>query len=210
MTRPSRKKNRRGEKQLNLVGIDEAGRGPLAGPVAVGAVLLPRGFDAALLCGVRDSKQLTPRAREEWYAQMLTWRRGGFLSFSVALVGAAHIDRAGIVSAINLALRRSLARLSADPESSRILLDGGLRAPAHYEYQETIIRGDESEEVIALASIAAKVVRDRHMRRLSLMHPEYDFSVHKGYGTAAHYRALKKHGISPVHRRSFLRSPRGS
>ncbi len=197
-------------KRPNIIGIDEAGRGPLAGPVAVGAVLIPRGFNTALLSGVRDSKQLTERKREEWYAQMLSWRRDGFLSFSVALVGAVHIDRAGIVSAINLALHRSLARLSADPASSRVLLDGGLRAPAHYEYQKTIIRGDESEEAIALASIAAKVTRDRHMRRLGVLYPEYAFAVHKGYGTPAHYRALKKHGISPVHRRSFLRSTRKS
>lgn len=208
MARRSWTKRTVAKERLNLVGIDEAGRGPLAGPVAVGAVLLPAGFDMRLVSGVRDSKQLTERAREEWYGRMLLWRRGGLLAFSVALVGAAHIDSVGIVPAIRLGLARAITRLSAEPRSCRVLLDGGLRAPGRFIFQETIIRGDESEEVIALASIVAKVTRDRHMRRIGLAHPEYDFSVHKGYGTAAHYRALKRHGLSPVHRRSFLQSLR--
>lgn len=205
MARRSRTKQTAAGKRLALVGIDEAGRGPLAGPVAVGAVFLPRGFNRRLIDGVRDSKQLTERAREEWFRLLRSWRREGALAFSVALVGAQHIDRFGIVSAVRLGIRRTLARLPAQTEGARILLDGGLRAPSRFEIQETIIRGDESEPVIALASIAAKVTRDRFMRSLAEEYPHYGFETHKGYGTAAHYRAVQKLGRSPEHRSSFLR-----
>jgi ribonuclease HII len=201
MTQRSRTKKTAAQKRLNLVGIDEAGRGPLAGPVAVGAVFLPVGFNTALIRGVKDSKQLSAKGREEWYTRLVSLRRDGLLSFSVALVGAAHIDRAGIVPAIRLALQRSLGRLPVDPATARVLLDGGLRAPEQFVFQETIIRGDESEEVIAPPQSRRRSCATG-MCRLDALHPEYDFQYTKGTvhpRTTARSRAWN----FSVHRRTF-------
>jgi ribonuclease HII len=185
-----------------IVGIDEAGRGPLAGPVAVGAVALLQlaGLD---LTGLKDSKQLSPAARAAWFLKMRDWRAAGQLNYATALVGAKLIDERGISWAIRSGLARCLQKLEIGFDS-RILLDGGLRAPKLYLNQTTIIRGDESEPAIALASIAAKIRRDRHLVRLAQRYPDYGFEIHKGYGTARHYAALAQHGPCPIHRRSFL------
>ena len=184
-----------------LIGIDEVGRGPLAGPVAVGAVLA----SSRMLKHFRDikeSKQLTPLARVEWVAKMETLECEE-LRFVVSMVSAATIDRIGIVPAIRSALERSLLKLDANAGECRVLLDGGLRAPAHYIDQLTIIRGDAQETVIAMASVVAKVHRDRYMVRLHKKYPLYDFDQHKGYGTRRHVSALKTHGLSDMHRVSF-------
>ncbi|MDO8514722.1 MAG: ribonuclease HII [bacterium] len=186
-----------------LIGIDEAGRGPLAGPVAVGAVMVPHDFDWKILKGVRDSKQLTPFAREEWYRKLRAMRQAGMLDFSVSFSAAGTIDRRGIVFAIHSALTRCLIKLDATPEQCEIRLDGSLRAPEIFTVQKTIIRGDESEPVISLASIAAKVTRDRLMQRLAEKYPAYDFRAHKGYGTPRHQKMIHKHGLCPLHRTSF-------
>jgi ribonuclease HII len=185
-----------------IVGIDEAGRGPLAGPVAVGAVALLQlaGLD---LTGLKDSKQLSAAARAAWFLKMRDWRAAGQLNYATALVGAKLIDERGISWAIRSGLARCLQKLEIGFDS-RILLDGGLRAPKLYLNQTTIIRGDESEPAIALASIAAKIRRDRHLVRLAQRYPDYGFEIHKGYGTARHYAALAQHGPCPIHRRSFL------
>lgn len=188
------------------IGIDEAGRGPLAGPVSVGAVLLAPHFDRSLIASVKDSKKLTETAREAWYGQMLLWQKEGSLRFSVAYTSAERIDRLGIVWAVTSALSRALSKLEAPSENSLVLLDGGLRAPEMYVRQQTIIRGDASEPVIALASIAAKVRRDRLMKRLAKQYPGYDFEVHKGYGTKKHQAAIAQLGLSDMHRRTFCRS----
>lgn len=185
------------------------GRGPLAGPVAIGAVVfkakhgrdLPAEFLAA-----RDSKQLTHEKREEWYGRIKAAREKGVLDYRVAFVSAAQIDKQGIVPALNLAMRRALARLDLDPTHTLVLLDGSLYAPEHFLFQQTIVGGDRSEPIISLASIAAKVLRDRKMSRLAREFPRYGFEIHKGYGTGAHIKALKKHGPSEVHRRSFIKS----
>lgn len=176
----------------------------MAGPVAVGAVAVPRHFDFALLAGVRDSKQMSELGREIWFEKLRILEQEEGLRYAVVFSSAHYIDAKGIVPAVQVALARALRSLEASAETSRILLDGSLKAPARFIFQQTIIRGDETEPLISLASIAAKVRRDRLMRRLAMRYPEYGFETHKGYGTKAHYGALKKHGPSAIHRRSFL------
>ncbi len=188
-----------------IIGIDEAGRGPLAGPVAVAAVAVKRGYDWRPF-DLKDSKQLSPRRRTEWYQWLLAARRQGRLDFAVSLVGEKIIDERGIVTAVRLGLERVLRRLKLAPESCRVLLDGGLRAPKFYLKQKTIIRGDSLVPIIMLASIAAKVRRDRRLISWAARYPGYSFEIHKGYGTKAHYQALRRLGLTPVHRRSFCRS----
>ena len=192
-----------------IVGIDEVGRGPLAGPVAVGVLVLKESrkrFRPDAHRGetfLRDSKQLSAKQREKWFEIIRAERQRGALDFSVSFVSHKLIDKRGLTWALRIATARSLARL-AIPNDSAIFLDGGLRAPKIFKNQRTIIKGDEKIPAIALASIVAKVTRDRLMIRLAKKYPQYGFEKHKGYGTAAHYEALKKHGLCPIHRRSFL------
>jgi ribonuclease HII len=189
-----------------LIGIDEAGRGPLAGPVAVGVVMVPIAFEMSLLMSVRDSKQLSAEMREFWLEIIRRAERADMLRHAVGLASAAMIDEKGIVSAINYAMARALRTVGADPQHTRVLLDGSLHAPEMFSMQETIIKGDEKEPLIALASIAAKVTRDRLMIRQAKRYPAYGFEVHKGYGTARHLANIATEGLSPLHRRSFCRS----
>jgi len=189
--------------QTFLIGIDEAGRGPLAGPVSVGAVIVPADFDWNLLQGVRDSKKLSEKKREEIFERTRELEKTSLLHFSVSTSSAAYIDTYGIVPAIKRALSEALSRFEIAPVDCRVLLDGSLSAPAEYIHQETIIGGDDTEPVISLASIMAKVTRDRLMQRLSPKYPAYDFHVHKGYGTASHRLAIAQWGLSPVHRATF-------
>ncbi len=186
-----------------VIGIDEAGRGPLAGPVAVGAVMVPLDFDWSVLEGVRDSKKLSEKKREEIFVHAGELQLSGALRFSVSTSSAAYIDRYGIVPAIKRALAEVLSRFEIEPHECRVLLDGSLKAPVEYIHQETIIRGDDTEPIISLASIMAKVTRDRLMKRLSPKYPEYDFHVHKGYGTASHLSVIGRYGLSDIHRASF-------
>jgi ribonuclease HII len=187
-----------------MLGVDEAGRGPLAGPVAVGVVAAPEGFDIAKeFPGVADSKKLSPKKREEIFALLLERTVQGDVRFTVEFEDATSIDTNGIATAVRTAVNRGIYALHPDPESVRVLLDGLLKAPPEY-IQETIVRGDESVPIISLASIAAKVTRDKFMTELSSEYPLYGFEGHKGYGTKAHYEALEKYGISPVHRHSFV------
>ena len=198
-------------KRKHIVGIDEVGRGPIAGPVAVGAVLI---FSehykkvAKLFPVVKDSKKLSAKARESWLVNIRDAERSGFLRSKVSFVSSLEIDKKGIAPGIRKALTESLDSVNSvkdDPSQIRVLLDGGLKAPAQYEFQETIIKGDEKELAIALASIVAKVTRDEVMTKLAKKFPQYGFEQHKGYGTRAHYAALKKHGLSKHHRKSFLK-----
>ncbi len=189
-----------------LVGVDEAGRGPLAGPVAVGLVAVPRGYSVKKhFPGVADSKKLSPKKREALFALLEAAVKRGEVSFVVEFSTAACIDRIGITRAIARALNRGLAKLTAVlPERTfEVFLDGSLYAPPQYT-QKTIIRGDATESVISLASIAAKVVRDRCMVRAARRFPGYQFEVHKGYGTKAHYTVLLRQGPSTLHRKTFL------
>ena len=188
-----------------LVGIDEVGRGPLAGPVAVGAVAVPHDFDWDLVSGVRDSKKLTPRAREEWSKKLQNLRSAKKLDFSVSFSSVRMIDRSGIVFAIRSALAKCLKQLGATPRNCEILLDGSLYAPKKFLAQKTIIHGDDLEPVISMASIVAKVWRDNLMRRMSVQYPKYGLDLHKGYGTLLHLQAIEKHGLSVLHRKSFCK-----
>lgn len=203
------------------IGIDEVGRGPLAGPVMVGAALVPSDFDWALLPGVTDSKKLSEKKRECIYETACTLQVEGKLFFSVAGESATVIDEIGIVPAIRKALTQAIQevveiasahyspsnpRLPPGVGSVRVLLDGGLTAPAEFVQQETIIKGDAKESVIGLASIIAKVTRDREMVRLAHEYPGYGLEVHKGYGTVAHRTAITGHGMSAIHRRSFCKN----
>ena len=185
-----------------IIGIDEVGRGPIAGPVTVGAVLLPNSYSWHDFKGLKDSKKLTKKDREVWFSQV---RGMGGISYKVSSVSEKVIDKKGIVYSIRLAILRSLNKLDVNPKECLVLLDGGLCAPKKFVYQKTIIRGDEKEYSIALASIMAKVTRDRKMVQLSKKYPEYGFDSHKGYGTKRHYEEIKKHGMCDIHRRSFFK-----
>ncbi len=187
----------------HTIGIDEAGRGPLAGPVAVGVVLMPKTFNKKLLKGIRDSKKLTESGREMWYAKMQQWKDEGKINFHVSLVSAKIIDTKGISYAIRQGIKNSLRKVKADASVCSVLLDGSLKAPEEFMKQKTIIKGDEKEAVISLASIAAKVTRDRKMVIFGSKLPQYGFEIHKGYGTAIHRKNIVKHGFSSLHRLTF-------
>lgn len=192
------------KKQRYIIGIDEVGRGPLAGPVAVGAVATT----PAILRKFRDikeSKQLSAEKREAWVKRITAEKKlaGDELRFAVAMVSAKEIDRIGIAPAIRKALARALKVLALDPSSVTVLLDGGLKAPPEYKKQKTIIRGDASETAIAMASVVAKVRRDKLMVRLAKNYPHHDLATNKGYGTAKHIALIRKHGLSEIHRKSF-------
>ncbi len=185
------------------IGIDEAGRGPLAGPVTLAAVICPKNVALNFFFGIKDSKRLTLKRREEWLKKIKSHPKIFYLAVSV---GPAIIDRVGIACAIRQAVGRVLCRIDAGRfGKTEILLDGSLRAPEKYP-QKTIIKGDEKIPVIAAASIVAKVSRDRKMMRFSRLFPKYAFEIHKGYGTRLHYKMLKKHGLCRIHRRSFLKN----
>lgn len=190
-------------KMRYVVGIDEAGRGPLAGPVAVGAVLIPLGFNKNFFKSIHDSKKLSPSERELWFELALEARKEGVLDFAVSLVSEKVIDRKGISYAIRLGIKRSLITLGA-PEDSQVYLDGGIKAPEQFRHQLTVIKGDEKIPIISLASIVAKVIRDRKMVRFSKKFPEFNFDMHKGYGTSLHRQAIRKFGSTVIHRQSFL------
>lgn len=198
-----------------VIGVDEAGRGPLAGPVAVGVVTVPEGFDVAKeFAGVADSKKLSEKKREEIFEMLEARVALGDARFTVEFESAEVIDEEGIATAVRRALDRGIDTLTrgilvdtrmplVQKSDFHIMLDGSLHAPTEYE-QETIINGDELMPIISLASIAAKVSRDHLMYELAKKYPEYSFEKHKGYGTKAHYEALQKHGICAIHRRSFI------
>ncbi|MDO8624095.1 MAG: ribonuclease HII [bacterium] len=187
-----------------IIGVDEAGRGPLAGPVAVGIVAVPENFIIAReFPNLADSKQMTPLARVKMFKLMRARMRNGDINFCVRFTSAKRIDAWGLTRAVRSAVSRGVRYLAPEAEGVRIYLDGLLTAPIAYD-QQTIIGGDEAVPVISLASIAAKVVRDRLMTRLAKLFPEYGFEIHKGYGTKTHYQALKKHGPCEIHRRTFL------
>ncbi|MCX6738466.1 MAG: ribonuclease HII [Candidatus Parcubacteria bacterium] len=191
-----------------VVGIDEAGRGPLAGPVSVGAVCFSvhdiRRFKKFSF-GVKDSKKLTAEKREAWFLKIEKEMIAEKFSFAVAFSSSEMIDTRGLSFAIRNALAEALMKLACPPESTLVLLDGSLHAPKEYLFQKTIIHGDDIEPIISLASIGAKVLRDREMIALSQQYPEYGFERHKGYGTKKHYEMIEKYGIlEGIHRKSFL------
>ena len=186
-----------------LIGVDEAGRGPLAGPVSVGIAMVPAGFNIRkAFPGINDSKQLTEKKREELYKIALVLKKAGTIDFCVRFASAETIDRIGITKAVTRGVWGGVKKLGRNPKEVHVLLDGLLHAPPEYS-QKTIIRGDATEPIISLASIVAKVSRDRLMCRLAKQYPEYGFEIHKGYGTKSHRETLARMGISEVHRRTY-------
>ena len=190
-----------------ILGVDEAGRGPIAGPVSVGVVAFEEGFDLlAVFPGLNDSKQLSEKKREVLFGILEEQVRHGNVKFQVELSSAQMIDEKGIVPAIRLALDKGVKALLPNSLGGKVFLDGALRAPSEYE-QETVIGGDGIIPAIMLASVAAKVVRDRLMvNEIAKQFPAYNFEKHKGYGTKAHYAAIMEHGLCNEHRRTFLKS----
>ena len=190
-----------------LIGIDEAGKGPLAGPVAVGVVKVAAGFDWRLIPGVGDSNKTSPKNREAIFGRALQLKKEGKLDFAAVQTSASYIDAKGIVPAIRIAMKKGLAKVKADPKVCHIKLDGSLKAPGEFS-QETIIKGDAKELVIGLASIMAKVTRDRYMETLSRKSQfiNYSFHTHKGYGTKQHRKQISLHGISTEHRASYCQN----
>lgn len=188
-----------------ILGIDEAGRGPLAGPVSVGVVKISERFNKFFFKGIKDSKQLTPEERELWFSLATEAKKKGELDFKVSLVSEKIIDRHGISYALRLGIKRCLSALGALPDA-QVFLDGALKAPEAFKHQLTVIRGDEKIPVISLASICAKVIRDRKMVKLSKKFPGFNFHIHKGYGTLLHRQALAKYGLTAVHRKTFLKN----
>jgi len=186
------------------VGIDEVGRGPIAGPVAVGIFMYSNDFDENEWEDVRDSKKHTEKQRNTIYEYLCEKKDKGHVDFKVAMTEPERIDSEGIVVAIQAALCEALKELKVDTKKAQILLDGGLRAPKEFKHQETIIKGDSKERAISFASIVAKVERDALMKKLGKKYPEYGFENHKGYGTKKHFEAIKKHGMLSLHRRSFI------
>ena len=182
-----------------LCGVDEAGRGPLAGPVCAAAVILPVGLE---IPGLNDSKKLTEKKREELF-DVITAQA---LSFGIAFASVEEIEERNILNATSLAMNRAIAQL--DPQPELALIDGnrntGIEAPSR-----CVVKGDARCADIAAASVLAKVSRDRVMLDLAKQYPQYHFEQHKGYGTKLHYEALDAYGPSPVHRMSFLRKWRG-
>lgn len=182
----------------SLAGVDEVGRGPLAGPVVAAAVILPR--DASGLEGVRDSKALSPARRAALYRLI----RARAVAVGVGSASPEEITERNILQATFLAMRRALTDLGARPD--RLLVDGDKVLPGWDGPQEALVRGDARSLCVAAASVVAKVVRDRWMGRLDVRHPGYGFARHKGYGTADHYEALARLGASREHRPTFLKS----
>jgi len=178
-----------------LCGVDEAGRGPLAGPVCAAAVILPRGVE---IPGLNDSKKLTDKTRRRLYDVIA----GQAVSYGIVLVDEREIDRINILQATLRAMEQAVAKLSPQPDL--VLVDGN-REPLLPMSCETIVGGDGRCASIAAASILAKVTRDRYMEELDAQYPQYGFAVHKGYGTRRHYEALRQYGPCPIHRQTFLR-----
>lgn len=184
------------EDRILICGIDEAGRGPLAGPVVAGAVILPK--DCQILY-LNDSKKLSEKRREELYLEI----QDKALSYAVGVVGPERIDEINILQATYEAMRLAVGKLDIKPE---ILLNDAVTIPGLSMEQVSIIKGDAKSVSIAAASVMAKVTRDHMMKEYDQLFPEYNFGKHKGYGTAAHIGVLKELGPCPIHRRTFIKN----
>ncbi|TSC68373.1 MAG: ribonuclease HII [Parcubacteria group bacterium Gr01-1014_66] len=183
------------------IGIDEAGRGPLAGPLVVAGVKIESrimNYESGVLKGIKDSKQLSAKQREAWFVRLTSYPK---IKWATAVVCPRVIDRINIYSSAQYGARRVYQKL-ATAQNCHAMLDGSLHLPAHIS-QETIIKGDELIPLISAASIIAKVTRDRIMFRLHKRYPVYGFNLHKGYGTRLHREMIGKFGRCEVHRKSF-------
>lgn len=178
-----------------VCGVDEAGRGPLAGPVYAAAVILPKGH---IIEGVNDSKKLSEKKRDELFDKVID----ECAAYSVGIATEQEIDEFNILQATFLAMRRAVEGLNVKPDIA--LIDGN-KTPGLAIEQRAIVKGDGKSANIAAASIIAKVSRDRYMLEMAAKYPEYQFEKHKGYGTKLHYEMLEKYGVSPIHRKTFLK-----
>lgn len=178
-----------------LCGVDEAGRGPLAGPACAAAVILPRGLE---IPGLNDSKKLSEKRREALYDVIIS----SAAAYGIAFADVEEIERLNILHATFLAMNRAIAQLSVRPELA--LIDGNRNSDIEVP-SRCIVKGDSRCADIAAASILAKVTRDRYMIKMAEQYPQYGFEQHKGYGTKQHYAALREYGATPIHRMSFLR-----
>lgn len=182
-----------------VCGVDEAGRGPLAGDVVAACAILD--FESEPIAGLNDSKQLTEKTREALFDHI----RGRALAFGIGACTPGEIDRLNILRASLLAMRRALEAMGRHP--GLVLVDGNQRIPDIAWGQRTVVKGDARSASIAAASILAKVTRDRRMAALAAAYPDYGFERHKGYGTRGHMEAIRKFGLTPIHRRSFCAEP---
>ncbi len=194
---------------MYTIGIDEVGRGPIAGPLVVCACAIQVGINILKLFPheeLRDSKKLTEKKRLTIMEQLPVYVEEGTVVFGIGEVSSERLDQVGLSFAIKEALAEALAKVHAQevPQDSFIFLDGSLKADGKYQ-QETIIKGDEKIPEIALASIIAKTHRDTYMKKISEVYPFYGFEKHVGYGTKAHYQAIEENGLTPLHRKTFLK-----
>lgn len=178
-----------------VCGVDEAGRGPLAGPVCAAAVILPRGLE---IDGLDDSKKLSEKKREKLYDDIVN----AAVSYGIAFASVEEIEQYNILGATFMAMNRAIEQLSPKPELA--LIDGNRNKGICIE-SRCVVKGDSKCADIAAASILAKVTRDRYMLEMAEKYPQYRFEQHKGYGTKLHYEMLREYGPSPIHRRDFLR-----
>ena len=178
-----------------IAGVDEAGRGPLAGPVCAAAVILPEHLE---IPGLNDSKKLTDKKRRELFPII----KEQAIAYGIAFASEAEIDEINILQATFLAMQRAIDQLEG--KANFALIDGNREKDFGLPVM-TVVKGDSRSANIAAASVLAKVTRDLYMEELAKEYPEYGFEIHKGYGTKAHYAALTEHGASPVHRKSFLK-----
>ena len=178
-----------------ICGVDEAGRGPLAGPVCAAAVILPANIE---IPGLNDSKKLTDKKRRELFPII----KEKAVAYGIAFATHTEIDEINILQATYLAMERAMEQLAVKPQLA--LIDGN-RAKDFGLPVQTVVHGDSLSASIAAASILAKVTRDEYMEQMAEEYPQYGFEIHKAYGTKAHYEALRTHGASPIHRMSFLK-----
>ena len=180
---------------VSICGVDEAGRGPLAGPVCAAAVILPKGLE---IPGLNDSKKLTDKRRRELFPLI----QEQAIAYGIAFASHEEIDEINILQATFLAMERALAQLKIQPELA--LIDGNRQKDFGIKV-ETVVKGDSRSANIAAASVLAKVTRDLYMEQMAQEYPGYGFEVHKGYGTKAHYEALREKGPCAIHRMTFLK-----
>lgn len=176
-----------------ICGVDEAGRGPLCGPVVAAAVILPK---HGCIEGVNDSKKISEKKREKLYDDIMKEA----IAVGIGISDVDVIEKVNILNATKIAMKKAIESLSIKPDY--VLIDGNQKIDIDI-LQETVVSGDAKSESIASASIIAKVTRDRMLRKFDEMYPEYGFAKHKGYGTKAHIEAIKKYGLTPIHRKSF-------
>lgn len=190
-----------------FIGVDEVGRGPVAGPVYVCGLYistdnLEKIIDFKL--PLRDSKKLTEKMRNVWFLRIEEFAKNGSLRFVVSKASATQIDKKGISSCVKACVKNCVFKIGAEKQNTKVMLDGGLSVGEGF-YEESFVKGDENIPVISLASIVAKVLRDREMSEFSEKYKEYGFQKNKGYGTKAHMDAIQKYGITEIHRKTFLK-----